>query len=102
MNQSLALWILGLAASGVGTVALLMLNRSLRHSDEQASTISEMHVTLARVDVALRGVNGDNGLVGDVRYLRSKQHETTNAVHALTGRVALNEERVAELRERLA
>ena len=52
---------------------------------------------VTQLDTAIRGVNGDNGIVGTVKELRVAKHEQGNALHTLTGRVSLVEHDVANL-----
>ena len=54
---------------------------------------------VTQLDTAIRGVNGDNGIVGTVKELRAAKHEQGDKLHALTGRITMVEHDVAELRE---
>lgn len=51
------------------------------------------------LDTAIRGVNGDNGIVGSVKELRAAKHDHGDRLHALTGRVSMVEDHVQQLRE---
>lgn len=54
---------------------------------------------VTQLDTAIRGVNGDNGIVGTVKELRAAKHEQGNTLHSLTGRVSLVEHDVAQLQK---
>jgi hypothetical protein len=48
-----------------------------------------------RLDQAVRGVNGDNGLVGDVRLLKASKHRIDDNAHTLAAAIVLTRSEVS-------
>lgn len=53
----------------------------------------------AQTSVVLTGINGDNGIVGDVKALRAKMHEHGQAIHVVDGKTTVLTIRVEKLEE---
>lgn len=53
MNQDIALWGLGVLATIVGTLMLIILNRVLNQGDDTNKKVTEQGVTLAKMDGAI-------------------------------------------------
>lgn len=51
---------------------------------------------LVRIETILTGANGDNGLVGDVKALRTRTHDLANGVNALGGTLTIHAMRLDE------
>lgn len=66
----------------VGGVVVLML-RAL------SAKLTSHGEDLARIGVTLTGASGDNGLVGDVKQLRSRSHELGDRQNTTAGKVEI-------------
>lgn len=51
-----------------------------------------------QMTVVLTGAQGNNGLVGDVKELRTRTHAHGDEIHGLKGRMSLVEHEVEDLR----
>ena len=60
-------------------------------------TAQKIDKQVAVLSTVLTGQNGDNGIMGEVKHLRSRQHDLANEVHTVHGRVDLVEFRVDAL-----
>lgn len=65
-----------------------------------AKSASETGKAITRMETILTGVNGDNGIAGEVRQLRERSHKHGNEIHRVLGRVDLHEQRLEALEER--
>lgn len=59
-----------------------------------AKTVSAHSVTLAELRTTLSGVDGNNGVVSEVKQLRTTTHKQAGDIQALTTRSELHELRL--------
>jgi hypothetical protein len=86
-------------AAGFGLLATTLLGLAVALLRKQGETLDSHGRELTRVSTALTGVAGDNGIVSEVKTLRSRAHDLAGDVQAITLRVTVNEQRIARLEE---